>query len=61
LRGSALAALALMAAAPTRAQQASAGPASAVADIVVTGSRIVRTGFHAPTPTTVMTGTNGYL
>lgn len=53
----ALTALACVAAGAASAQSA-ATPGSAqdnVDDIVVTGSRVVRTGFDAPTPTTVLT------
>ena len=52
----ALSALACVAAGAATAQSApSAQAEDQVEDIVVTGSRVVRTGFDAPTPTTVLT------
>lgn len=54
----ALSAMVCMAAGAANAQAAAAGNATqtqdSVDDIVVTGSRVVRTGFDAPTPTTVL-------
>ena len=56
LRGSALVAFAVMGTSAAWAQQAApATPSGAsVEEIVVTGSRITRTGYNAPTPTTVI-------
>lgn len=39
-----------------QAQEAPAAPAAAEGDIIVTASRIVREGYEAPTPTTVIGG-----
>src|SRR4051812_38700107 len=36
------------------AAQAQPAPSSAVEEVIVTGSRIVRDGYSAPTPTTVV-------
>lgn len=60
LRGSALLAFVIGGATRALAQQAPVDPAStpqksaASEEIVITGSRIVRTGYNAPTPTTVI-------
>jgi iron complex outermembrane recepter protein len=50
----ALLAGALMAAGPGRAQTAPAAQAAPLDEIVVTGSRIVRDGYQAPTPVSVL-------
>src|SRR5690606_26981438 len=47
-------ALSLAASLPAHAQTAAAGAAPNVEEIVVTGSRIVRDGYEAPTPMTVL-------
>lgn len=53
--GSAMTALALVHSAPALAQEAATSVEAADADqIIVTGSRIVRDGFQAPTPLTVL-------
>jgi outer membrane receptor protein involved in Fe transport len=58
LAGASLAAIAGMLATPAFAQAAPAAPAAEeavpAADIVVTGSRLVNSGFNAPTPVTVV-------
>jgi len=51
---SATSAIALLAFSPASAQEQVAQAAAAVDEIVVTGSRIVRDGYEAPTPTTVL-------
>ncbi len=51
---SAAALLSTLTIAPAAAQTASAAAPAAVDEIVVTGSRIVRDGYEAPTPVTVM-------
>ena len=60
MAGVAMTALAIVHAAPALAQAASAPPqdtaaAPAPGDVVVTGTRIQRNGFQAPTPLTVLT------
>ncbi len=55
--GGALAAVAVVLAAPAAAQEPQDGDnASEDAAIVVTGSRVIRDGFSAPTPVTVISG-----
>ncbi|MCA0202176.1 MAG: TonB-dependent receptor plug domain-containing protein, partial [Proteobacteria bacterium] len=51
---SAAALLSTLAAAPAFAQTTSAAAPTTVDEIIVTGSRIVRDGYEAPTPVTVM-------
>ena len=51
----AVAAILAMGAAPAQAAEAQAAAAPAVEEIVVTGTRVVRDGYEAPTPVSVIT------